>query len=265
MTSEEFKKAIQTSPKNIYILVSIDSAMVDLYVDRFKNAIKADQISHGQIRPYGKLFKKKTLNVLYMPKIDENIFDRKEYIFIYTDSIDKRSSIYKQHKDQIIELANDYVGYVVNHSDMTEEQAKEFVKMNNNDFGRIKNALAIYKESDSCYNRFTDYSSDLYKWIDCFIKKQPLPRINESSISVMALLSTNCQNLYKVKNKDTAGMNPYIVHAISGLAGYLSNEELIQLIGDCFYLDSQIKKGLIDAAYALEYLKVRRYSYGTSN
>ena len=218
MTGPEFKLALK-NPKNIYCLISTDSEIIDLYVDRFKNAIKADLISYGQIKPYGKLFKKKTLNVLYMPKVDESIFNRNEYIFIYTDNIDKRSSIYKQHKDQYIELDNDY----------------------------------------------TKYISDLYKWIDCFIKKQSLPRINESPISVMALLSTNCQNILKVKQNKISGMNPYIVKCAKELDSYITEEELVQLIGDCFYLDSQIKKGLIDIDYVLEYLKVRRYSNGFTN
>ncbi|MBQ8218439.1 MAG: hypothetical protein IJZ79_01480 [Bacilli bacterium] len=265
MTSDDFKKALKTNPNNIYILVSIDSEMVDLYVERFKNAIGASIVSHGQIRHCGKLFKHKTLNVLYMPKLDESIFERKEYIFIYTESIDKRTAVYKNYKDYIIELNNNYIDYIMKNSDMNEEQAKHLAKVNNNDLGRIKNCLAIYKDSNSCYNRFTDYSSDIYAWVDCFIKKKPLPRITESPISVMALLSTNLQNLLRVKNKDTKGMNPYIVRVNSELVNYMTKEEIIQIIGDCFFLDCQIKKGLLDINHALEYLKVRRYSYGTTN
>lgn len=265
MTGNDFKNVLLSNPKNIYILVSIDSEMVDLYAKRFKEVIGAELVSYGKIKPYGKLFKQKTLNVLYMPKIEESIFSRKEYIFIYTESIDKRSTIYKKYKDHIIELKNDYTSYIANHSDMNEEQAKQFAKANNNDLGRIKNGLTIYNDSDFSYNRFTDYSSDIYFWIECFLKKKKLPKLNESPISVLALLSTNCQNLLKIKTKDTYGMNPYIVHAMSDLVDYLTEEELIQLIGDCFYLDSQIKKGLLDASYALDYVKVRRYSYGTSD
>ena len=265
MTGNEFKKAIQNNPNNIYILVSIDSEMVDLYTNRFKAAIGADIVNHGSIRPYGKLFKKKTLNVLYLQKIDESLFERNEYILIYTESIDKRTALYKKYKDFIIELKNNYVDYIVNNSNMTEEQAKHLAKINNNDLGRIKNCLSIYKDSDLCYNIFTDYSNDIYAWVDCFIKRQPLPRVTESPISVMALLTTNCQNLLRIKNKDTSGMNPYIISAISGLLDYITTEELIQIIGDCFYLDCQIKKGLIDIEYVLDYLKVRRYSNGASN
>lgn len=264
MTGQDFKLALK-NPKNIYCLISTDSEMIDLYVNRFKNAINADLISYGQIKPYGKLFKKKTLNVIYMPKIDESIFNRNEYIFIYTDAIDKRSSIYKQHKDQFIELENDYTTYIMKNSNMNEDQAKLFAKSHNNDLGLIKNDLTIYNESNSCYNRFTIYNSDIYLWIDKFIKKESLPTINESPISVMALLSTNCQNILKVKQNKISGMNPYIVKCSKELDLYITEKELIQLIGDCFYLDSQIKKGLIDIDYVLEYLKVRRYSNGFTN
>lgn len=266
MTGEEFKKEIATNPKNIYVLASTDSAMIDLYANRFKQAIKATNVSRGIIRPYGKLLKAITLNIVYMQKLDDNLFDRNEYIFVYTDSIDKRSSIYKNHKDRFIELNNDYTNYVMKHLQCDEEKAKQFIKMNNNDFGLIKNALKIYKYSDNTYDRFTDYSNDIYGWVDAFMKKDPnLPNCTESPISVMALLATNCNNLLKIKNRDTAGMNPYVVMNLSKLDPFISKEELVQIIGDCFYLDCQIKKGFIDINYTLDYLKTRRYGNATTN
>ena len=262
MNGKDFKLAMK-NPKNIYCLVSTDSEMIDLYVDRFKTAINADLLSYGQIKPYGKLFKKKTLNVLYLPKLPDNIFDRTEYIFIYTDYIDKRSSIYKKHKDQFIELNNDYTKYIINHTNLSENDAKKLIKLNNNDLGLINSAIAIYNESNILYN--IDYSNDIYGWVDSFIKKESLPRCTESPISIMALLSTNCSNLLKIKNKDTIGMNPYIVSCMMNLVNYITKEELIQIIGDCFYLDSQIKKGLIDINDCLPYLILRRYNNAFAN
>ena len=259
MNKEEFKEAMK-NPKNVYCLISIDSEMVDLYVSRFKEAIHADLLSYGRIKPYGKLFKKKTLSVLYMPKIDESIFDRSEYIFVYTDSIDKRTAAYKKYKNQIIELDNNFIPYIMKNSNLSEAEAIKFAKANNNDFGRIKNGLTVYNDSEMTYNRFVDYSSDIYGWVDAYFKKQQLPKVNESPISIMALLSTNSQNILRIKQKDTVGMNPYIISVNSQLAKDLSVEELVQIINDCFYLDCQIKKGLIDLDDAISYLKVRRYN-----
>ena len=140
MNKDEFKEAMK-HPKNIYCLVSSDAKMIDLYKDRFKDAIKADQVIFGKIQPTGLLFKRKTLNVVYMPKLEEDIFERKEYIFIHTDSIDKRTAVFKKYKDQIILLENDYTNYIVNHSNMNEEQAKLFAKRCKNDLGIIENEL----------------------------------------------------------------------------------------------------------------------------
>ena len=264
MTKEEFKLELK-NPKNIYCLVSIDSEMVDLYVNRFKNAINADIISYGKIKPSGRLFKKKTLNVLYQPKLDESLFERPEYIFIYTDTIDKRSSVYKKYKDRFIELNNDYTQYIMNNTNWSEQASRKFAQANNNDFGLIKNNLTIYKDSDNTYNRFNNYSSDIYGWVDAFLKKEPLPRINESPISVMALLSTNSQNVLKIKQHDTVGMNPYIIKVNEPITKLNTEKELIQIINDCFYLDCQIKKGLIDINDVLGYLITRRYKNGTSD
>lgn len=264
MNGKDFKSAMK-NPKNIYILVSTDAAMIDLYANRFKEAIGADTLSYGVIHPYGRLFKQKTLSILYMAKIDESIFDRKEYIFIYTDAIDKRSSVYKKHSDQIIELKNDYTSYIMSHTNMTEEEAKQLIKYCNNDLGIIKSAITVYNASDSCYNNFIDYSNDIYGWVDAFFKKAPLPRCTESPISIMALLSTNCSNLLNVIDHKTNGMNPYIVSCCKNLLPYVTKAEVVQIIGDCFYLDSQIKKGLIDIDYVLDYLIVRRYGDATTN
>ena len=83
MNAEKFKEEMK-NPKNIYCLVSSDSKMIDLYVKRFKDAIQADQISYGEIRSFGRLFKKKTLNVLYLEKIATitylNIINRSDLI-----------------------------------------------------------------------------------------------------------------------------------------------------------------------------------------
>lgn len=264
MNGKDFKKAM-ANPKNIYVLISTDSAMIDLYSKRFKEAIGADNISIGTIKPYGKLFKHITLNVIYMPKITEEVFNRKEFIFIYTDSIDKRTAVYKKYKDQIIELNNDYVEFVINHTELSEEEARNLIKINNNDFGMIKNAISIYNYSEKRYNRYTDYSSDIYNWVDSFIKKEPLPRCTESPISIMALLSTNCSNLLKIKQNNIVGMNPYVKMNLSKLSSYITEKELVQIINDCFYLDCQIKKGVIDINYVLAYLRIRRYYNATSN
>ena len=260
MNGKDFKESLK-DPKNIYCLISVDSGLIDLYVNRFKEAIKADQISYGTIKPYSKLFRKKTLNVVYMPKLEDDIFKRNEFIFIYTDSIDKRTAIYKQYKDQIIEVSNDYTKHIMNNSNFTEEEAKNFAKINNNDLGLIDNNLALYKASDQTYDRFTNYSGSIYDWVNAFIKKEPLPpNVEESPISVMALLSNNCQSLLKIKQHDTLGLNPYTIQCLKPVENCLTIEQLVQIINDCFYLDCAIKKDIIDIKYVLPYLIARRYN-----
>ena len=251
MTSEDFKKQLD-NPKNIYCLVSSDSEMIDLYIKRFKDAIQADNLSYGSIKPYGKLFMKKTLNVLYMPKLEESIFERNEFIFIHTDNIDKRTALYKKYSNQIIELSNDYTNYIMKHSDMNKSQANKLCKMCNNDLGIIKNNLLLYNTVGKV--KFNDYSNDIFNWVECFIKKEDLPRITESTIAIMALLSANSQSLLKIKQNNTKGMNPYLVKNLSMIKDYRSEDELVNIISTCFYLDLNIKNGNIQNDTALKYL-----------
>lgn len=253
MTSDEFKAELK-NPKNVYCLVSSDSKMIDLYVKRFKEAIQADQIVYGKIMPYGRLFKKKTLNVLYTNKITEDLFKRSEYIFIHTDDIDKRSAIYKQYKNHFIELSNDFTKYIMQHSDLNKDQATKLAKSCKNDLGIIENTLNLYNQSNVHFEEFIDYVGDIYLWVDCFIKREPLPLITDSPVSILALVSTNCQNLLKVKRNQTEGMNPYAVKHLRLLTKYRTEQELATIISNCFYLDSQMKKGLINVNDLLGYL-----------
>lgn len=257
MTSEEFKNQLK-NPKNVYCLVSTDSKMIDLYIKRFKEAIQADNIIYGKIDALGKLFKRKTLCVLYKDKLTEDLFTRPEYIFIHTDTIDKRTAIYKKYKDQIIELSNNYVGYITKNSNMNDEEAKIFAKMCNNDLGIIEHRLYIYNLTNMTFkdiSYFEDYSSDSLLWVEKYIKNEPLPSCKESPISVMALLSVNCQNLVRILQNNTSGMNPYMITQLSMLKSYRNEEELKQIIKLCFYLDCQIKKGSFDINDTYNYLK----------
>lgn len=246
MDGKDFKKIV--SPKNVYCLVSTDAEMIDLYINRFKEMIGADEVNYGSIKAYGKLFRKKILNVLYMPKLNEDIFESQGFVFVHTDSIDKRTALYKKYQSQIIELNNDYTNFIINNSDMSKEEAQQLAKIN--DLGIIKSRLTIYKESKTSYNDI----GDIYSWAEAFIRKTKLPSINDSPISVMALLSNNCSTLLKILSNNTKGLNPYIVSKMSSLKTCRTEEELHGIISDCFYLDCQIKKGLISVDNVLNYL-----------
>ena len=79
----------------------------------------------------------------------------------------------------------------------------------------------------------------------------------------MALLSTNCNNILKIKNNEP--INTYIKQCLYKAVKCNTEQEIISIINDCFYLDCQIKKGLINVDYVLQYLIVRRYNNATSN
>lgn len=256
MTGEEFKKEISTAPKNIYCLVSSDAGIIDLYVKRFKDAIQADSVVYGQIQATGKLLKKKTLCVLYEPKLNEELFNYTSYILVHTDSIDKRSALYKKYKDRFIEVSNDYTSFIMSHTNLNEQGAKTFAKYCNNDLGIIKNSIEIYNAG----GKIANYSSDIYQWVENFLMRKKLPQVTESPISVLGLLSVNCQNLMNIKLGKTAGMNPYIVSCMDKFKSYRTVEDLASIISDCFYLDCQVKKGLMDVNDILKYLVAKERS-----
>ena len=245
MNTIEFKEALK-SPKKVYCLVSSDSAIIDLCIARFKQAINANRVVYGDIYKSNKLLKQTNLSVLYMSKVDEEIFETDEYIFIHTDSIDKRTSLYKKYKNQIIEPdANaDLVKYATNKG---VKNAELFVKYCNHDMGIINNTISLLN-IDRDYE-VTDYSNDTILWVHNFIANKELPVIRESPFAVMALLSTNCQALLDI---DSA--NPYLVNKIRPLIGCRTDDELCSIINDCFLFDLQIKSGMLSLDRALNCL-----------
>lgn len=252
MNKEEFKKQLSSNPKNVYCIVSTDAAIIDLYINRFKQAIGAGKVVYGSLQNSGLLLKKKNLYVIYQPKLDEAIFNSGCYVFVHTDSIDKRTSVFKKHKDQILIVENDFTDYVMSKSNMNESEAKLFIRKCNNDLGIINSELIIYNE---CGKSYSDYSSDPFLWADKFMKKQQLPRVEESEIGLMAILSTNCQDLLKILRDQTSGMNPYRLKCMLEMKDYRNEQELIDMTKDIFFYDCQIKRGLIEPYYALELLK----------
>lgn len=265
MTGQKFKAILdsKTNIQNVYIIETIDSAMIDLYIHRYKLSLDANKVVFGQFVPDMKLLKQTVVSVnnyKNLKDIPTNIFeyDNRYHILCFVENVDKRASLYKQYKDRFIEISNDYTKYIMDNSNLSKEEAIVFAKASNNDFGIIKSRLDTYKLSNYSYNRFTNYHSDRYEWVENFIKKQPLPKVVDSPISVMALLSTNCQNILKVKQNDTKGMNPYVIKCLQPLLNCRTESELVHIINDCFYLDCNIKKGLIDVDDTLKIL-IRKY------
>ena len=248
MTGDEFKKEIKSSPKNVYCLVSSDGAIIDLYLKRFKEAGHANRVVFGEIAPSMNLLKQITVSVLYQPKLDESVFERSEYIFIHTDSVDKRTKTYQTYKDHFIEVTNDYVPFVMDYG-LSREEATEFVKKCGNDLGIIKNSLPVYLAGGQIH----DYSNDVYLWVNNFISRKELPEITESPIGVLALLTSTCQNILRIKANDVDGMNPYLVKKTKELIPYRTDEELQKIISTCFWLDCKVKRGEVDIEYILDY------------
>lgn len=251
MTGQEFQQEIKTSPKHVYCLISTDGAIIDLYIRRFAKAIGADKVVYGEIAMSNNLLNQKVLSILHKPQIDESLFDCQEYVFIHVDKADKKTNAYKKHLDQIIEVQNDYVNFVMKQG-FSKPFAEDFVKKSNNDLGIIYQNLKIHNAG----GQIPDYSSDLYLWVENYLKNKPLPRIDEDPIGVLALLSYTCQSVLRVINFDTSGMSSYVVSKNKELAKFRTEHELEKIISACFYLDCQVKRGSIDINYVLSYIIV---------
>lgn len=287
MDIKQFNKLISKDQimNQSYLFITEDLGLSDIYIKRLakqKNAssiLVVNSINHIKL---GNLFELNPIYIYYSNKVEEDLFN-KDYLFIQiSNKIDKRTSIYKQNKNRIIEFKqnnlDNLIKYVITNSNLNENDAKDLINKCNRILSLINNELIKYNVSNLNYEVFKtqlyDYPKDaVFNLCNAIITKdesvyyhlEHCIKIEESPLVVLTVLSNNCKQVLQIQNcgnnTDVTGItNKYIVNQVKKLCGYRTNEELIWIIKFCNDLDMRIKKGLIDSKIVMQYIVIKIFA-----
>lgn len=218
-------------------------------------------------------------------------------VFLYT-SIDKRSKVYKNSQDRIVEF--DYlpesvlVKYIQKEIDLSEVNCKKLIEVCESDYNRIMleiDKILHYTDftNSSVNSAFTEllkngtiYSPPrdaVFMFVDAVLKNKPrlafelLEESYESGEATMILLSNlynSAKQLLQVQSyqgegkiTDATGLTPFQVKLASGRKHIHSNGDLIHLMRLTRDAEKGIKTGEIEEMMAVPYILVN--FFGGSN
>lgn len=211
-------------------------------------------------------------------------------ILLYT-SIDKRSKVYKNSQDHIVEF--DYlpesvlVKYIQKEIDLSEVNCKKLIEVCESDYNRIMleiDKILHYTDftNSSVNSAFTEllkngtiYSPPrdaVFMFVDAVLKNKPrlafelLEESYESGEATMILLSNlynSAKQLLQVQSyqgegkiTDATGLTPFQVKLASGRKHIHSNGDLIRLMRLTRNAEKGIKTGEIEESMAVPYVLV---------
>lgn len=216
-------------------------------------------------------------------------------IFIY-NSLDKRSKVYKNNQDKIVEF--DYmtesvlVKYIQREIALNDRNCLNLIEVCEKDYGRIlleidkikQFALYYHGPDVAAYNEafetllktgaiYVPPRDAVFMFVDAVLKCKPklafelLEESYASGEATMILLSNlynSAKQLLQVQSyngdgkiTDATGLTPFQVKLASGRKNIYSNRELIYLMRLTRSVEKGIKTGEIDEACALQYVLVK--------
>ena len=212
-------------------------------------------------------------------------------ILLYT-SIDKRSKVYKNSQDHIVEFdylpENVLIKYIQKEIDLSEVNCKKLIEVCESDYSRIMLEIdkilqyAKYDDDNSLDRIFTAllkngtiYSPPrdaVFMFVDAVLKNKPrlafelLEESYESGEATMILLSNlynSAKQLLQVQSyqgdgkiTEATGLTPFQVKLASGRKHIYSNGDLIHLMQLTRNAEKGIKTGEIEEMMAVPYILV---------
>lgn len=222
-------------------------------------------------------------NFLKDEKLQEKAAKIKGCLIVIYDTIDKRSKLYKQYEENIINF--DYmddktlIAILKKDIDLTNEQLKWLIYACGHDYNRCLlelKKLSIFKEDKQTL--FEDFKQDgafheeigeiIFQFIDAVAQRKIksawelyslLKLKGESNIKIISLLYSRLKNILIVQfcnnpNTENTGLTPYQITVSKSCINKYSDNELLSIINLLRLVDSNIKNGIIEEQISVEYL-----------
>lgn len=211
-------------------------------------------------------------------------------VFIYS-SIDKRSKLYKSHKDKIVEFEPMkmpiLMKYIQKDIDLSDDYSKMLAEICGMDYSRI---LLEIDKIKNYRNNFAHMTSDaamkqllsdgtiyqpphdaVFDFVDAVLKYKPkkafslLQESYESGEATLVLISNlynSTKQLLQVQSyrgdrlSEATGLTPFQIKLASGRKGYYANGDLVYFMKKLREVEKGIKVGEIEESVAVPYALV---------
>ena len=307
MNIQELQKQIMDRKTDCwYVFVGDEIAVEKIYINKIAEVNNLPIVYVDSLKSiYGRLHYQDMFNQpnLYVVTQDDEVDSQDianmivggingNVVVLKYDQIDKRSKLYKDHQDSIVEfnkLSEDVLTkYILkDFPNLWDSNCKKLIKLCDGNYNRILLELdklricnSLYGEGgyskvnsifeDMLYNgvfheEISDITFDFVNKVivrnkECIKLYQNLKEIGESNIKLLSLLYTNFKTILLIqccKSKDvckTTGLQYYQVKYNQDNVGYYSISELVNALRVIQSVEMGIKTGKIDEDISIDYV-----------
>lgn len=311
MNIQTVHKQIMTSQiDKFYIFYGEECAVRDVYIDKIVEKCKSKIVCHSYPEVYLKLTHKSLLsnggcivvyndkNMTKEPKQVQSIIkavkNSKYAVILVYDTLDKRSKMYKQFEDYLVEFNPINTSVLVKHiknliPSISESAATRLSEVCENNYNRIllecdkvctymkiksgitaDDAVRELLSSGVIYQPIGDITFDFVNAIvsrnkfDSFDYSQKAKEVGENPILTLSVLYSNIKNILLVEevgvySRDIAQqttLTPYQIMQAKKFCGQYSTANLLYILETIRDVEKGIKTGTIDMDIAVDYLLV---------
>ena len=225
-------------------------------------------------------------SLLTSEKLQEKVKNLKDYLVVIYDTIDKRSKLYKDFEENIVNFnymdEKTLISLLSRKVNLTKENLEWLIKACGYDYARCLLEIEKLNLFDEDKNKLLDeFRRDgvihseigdvIFQFIDAVMTRKKatawklyelLKLKGESNIKIISLLYTNFKALLSVQfcrepTVENTGLTPYQININKHRKGIYKDYELLDIIKLLSKVDYDIKNGIIEESISIEFLLVK--------
>lgn len=299
MELPELKKSIlDNQVSNFLVFIGSEYALKDIYIKEISNRlnlsiqyiedIASNRKNISLVEEHYLYVLENNTDIISNPEIVNNV-GKDNYLIYLADKIDKRSKLYKEYSDKIVEFnyldENTLLSIISTKYNLSDNNIKWLINACKNDYGKCLqelDKLAIFRENreenqDELFKYIKDnggFHEELpdvvFKFVDAVAVRNKklawelyeiLENIKESKIEILSLLYNRIRNILIVQmiNNPTfeaTGLTNFQLFQGRQGKGFYSDNELFKNLELLKNIDADIKLGNIDEAISVKYALV---------
>lgn len=280
---------------NILIFNGVEATLKKIYIDEISKRLQLRkvyiEIEQALMQKNNSLLCSPTLSILLNPKIEEKhieILSKLKHIIICVDNIDKRSKLFKEFSQNVIDfnyLDNNTIFSILSYKyDLSDNQLNWIIESCGNDYGKclleleklkiFRQDLNIKENQREMFNYLKErgvfhqeISDNTFQFVDAISSKnkyeiwklyQNVLEMGHSGVELLALLYSRFKMLLLVQmiknpTPDSIGLTLFQINIVKKFLNVYKDIELINILSLIKEIDTKVKLGEIDEDMSIQY------------